>query len=167
LSGSTKRIKELQIIFDSPPRYGKGLDWTGYTVHDAANIFRRYLTQLPNPVIPLEFYDRFREPLRGQLSRAVGETDQPALTVEGFNHEQTIKTYQHLITEIPPLNRQLLLYILDLLAVFASKSDVNLMNSANLAAIFQPGLICHPDHDMKPEEYRLRREDCTRSSECK
>lgn len=38
LSGSAKRIKDLQTIFDSPERYGKGLDWTGYTVHDAANI---------------------------------------------------------------------------------------------------------------------------------
>src|ERR1700744_144567 len=64
LSGSARRIKELQEIFDSPERYGKGLDWTGYTVHDAANILRRYLNQLPEPIVPLEFYESFREPLR-------------------------------------------------------------------------------------------------------
>ena len=29
------------------------------------------------------------------------------------------------------------------------------MTSANLAAIFQPGMLSHPDHDMKPLEYRL------------
>lgn len=56
---------------------------------------------------------------------------------------------------MPPLNRQLLLYILDLLAVFASKSDLNRMTAANLAAIFQPGIISHPVHDMAPQEYRL------------
>lgn len=72
-----------------------------------------------------------------------------------FDHDTAIVTYQQLITEIPPLNRQLLLYILDLLAVFASKSDVNLMTSANLAAIFQPGVLSHPIHDMSPEAYRL------------
>ena len=60
-----------------------------------------------------------------------------------------------MITELPPLNRQLLLYILDLLAVFAAKSEVNRMNSQNLAAIFQPGMLSHPDHAMAPEEYRL------------
>ncbi|KAK6418805.1 GTPase activating protein (GAP) for Rho1p, partial [Oleoguttula sp. CCFEE 5521] len=49
----------------------------------------------------------------------------------------------------------LLLYILDLLAVFASKSDLNKMTTPNLAAIFQPGLLSHPDHDMAPQEYRL------------
>ena len=72
-----------------------------------------------------------------------------------FDQLQAITTYQRLITELPALNRQLLLYILDLLAVFASKSDLNLMTSANLAAIFQPGLLSHPTHDMKPQEYRL------------
>ena len=72
-----------------------------------------------------------------------------------FDHNAAIANYQRLITELPPLNRQLLLYILDLLAVFASKSDLNRMNSANLAAIFQPGLLSHPAHDMKPQEYRL------------
>ena len=72
-----------------------------------------------------------------------------------FDQTKAIITYQRLITELPPLNRQLLLYILDLLAVFASKSDINLMTSANLAAIFQPGLLSHPNHDMSPQEYRL------------
>ena len=75
--------------------------------------------------------------------------------VGNFDHEGAVATFQKLITELPPLNRQLLLYILDLLAVFASKSDTNRMNSANLAAIFQPGIISHPNHDMSPNQYRL------------
>ena len=142
-------------MFDSPERYGKGLDWTGYTVHDAANIFRRYLNQLPQPIVPLEFYERFREPLRNHQTHALGDTEAMAQQVPDFDHDKAIRTYQRLITELPSLNRQLLLYILDLLAVFASKSDVNLMTSANLAAIFQPGLLSHPNHDMSPQEYRL------------
>lgn len=155
LSGSAKRIKELQAQFDSPERYGKGLDWTGYTVHDAANILRRYLNQLPQPIVPLEFYERFRDPLRHHQAQAVGDTEAMAQEVPTFDHDKAIHTYQQLITELPSLNRQLLLYILDLLAVFAAKSDVNLMTSANLAAIFQPGLLSHPNHDMSPQEYRL------------
>lgn len=155
LSGSSKRIKDLQQIFDSPDRYGKGLDWTGYTVHDAANILRRYLNQLPEPIIPLEFYERFRDPLRHHQHQAVGDMEAQAQDVGDFNHEEAIATYQRLITEMPPLNRQLLLYILDLLAVFSSKSDLNRMTSPNLAAIFQPGMLSHPSHDMAPKEYRL------------
>ena len=154
MSGSEKRIKELRAIFDSPDRYGKGLDWAGYTVHDAANVLRRYLNQLPEPIVPLELYDRFREPLRGHTKQAVGDNEGPQLE-DDFDVNAAIVTYQHLITELPPLNRQLLLYILDLLAVFASKSDENRMNSQNLAAIFQPGMLSHPQHDMAPLEYRL------------
>ncbi len=155
LSGSSKRIKELQVLFDSPDRYGKGLDWTGYTVHDAANILRRYLNQLPQPIVPLTFYERCRDPLRSHQAQAVGDMEAQAQDVGDFDHEAAISTYQRLITELPPLNRQLLLYILDLLAVFASKSELNRMTSANLAAIFQPGMLSHPSHDMEPPEYRL------------
>ncbi|KAH8147529.1 uncharacterized protein LAJ45_08356 [Morchella importuna] len=141
LSGSAKRIKDLQTIFNSPDKYGKGLDWAGYTVHDAANIFRRYLNQLPEPIIPLDFYARFREPLQ--------------CAQEDFDALAAIRAYQDLIGKLPALNRQLLLYILDLLAVFASKAEQNLMTASNLAAIFQPGLINHPTHDMSPNDYKL------------
>ena len=155
LSGSAKRIKELQTIFDSPEKYGKGLDWTGYTVHDAANILRRYLNQLPEPIVPLDFYERFRAPLRKAQAPAGPESEMQLRDMSVAEHGAAVVAYQKLITELPPLNRQLLLYLLDLLAVFASKSDLNRMTAANLAAIFQPGIISHPSHDMSPLEYRL------------
>ncbi|KAG6038761.1 hypothetical protein E4U41_003717 [Claviceps citrina] len=154
LSGSEKRIKELKQIFDSPDRYGKGLVWEGYTVHDAANVLRRYLNDLPEPVVPLVLYEKFRDPLRGATKQPSGEAEGPQF-VDDFDELTAIKKYQQLITELPPLNRQLLLYILDLLAVFAAKSSENRMNSQNLAAIFQPGMLSHPNHAMAPEEYRL------------
>ncbi|KAF4977341.1 hypothetical protein FZEAL_6113 [Fusarium zealandicum] len=154
LSGSEKRIKELKTVFDSPDRYGKGLVWDGYTVHDAANVLRRYLNDLPEPVVPLDLYEKFRDPLRGATKQAVGDAEGPQF-VDNFNEKAAIERYQRLITELPPLNRQLLLYILDLLAVFAAKADENRMNSQNLAAIFQPGMLSHPSHAMAPEEYRL------------
>jgi GTPase-activating protein SAC7 len=155
LSGSAKRIKDLQAAFNSPDRYGKGLDWSGYTVHDAANILRRYLNQLPEPIVPLEFYERFRDPLRYHEAQAVGDMEAPGQAADDFDHDKAVAEYQKLIIELPPLNRQLLLYILDLLAVFSSKSDLNRMTSANLSAIFQPGVLSHPSHDMAPHEYRL------------
>lgn len=154
LNGSEKRIKELKTIFDSPDRYGKGLIWDGYTVHDAATVLRRYLNDLPEPVVPLDLYEKFRDPLRGATKQAVGDTDGPQF-VENFDERAAIFKYQKVITDLPPLNKQLLLYILDLLAVFAAKSDENRMNSQNLAAIFQPGMLSHPSHAMAPEEYRL------------
>lgn len=88
-------------------------------------------------------------------AQAAETNELQTLDARGFDHDAAVLAYQKLITELPPLNRQLLLYILDLLAVFASKSELNKMNSANLSAIFQPGLISHPSHDMAPAEYKL------------
>ena len=138
-------------------------------MHDAANILRRYLNQLPEPIVPLEFYGRFRDPLMRYATpsrpvRADGDPDPDpdgagagagAAVIMDDDAANIIAIYQQVITELPPLNRQLLLYILDLLAVFASKSDINRMTSNNLAAIFQPGILSHPQHDMDPGEYRF------------
>jgi len=145
-SGSLRRIREMQLAFDTPDRYGKGFDYTGYTVHDSANLLLRYLLQLPVPVVPLEFYDRFRSPVIDYKSAGTSYL------------ETAIRTYQSLITEMPPLHRQLLLYMLDFLAVFASKCDLNKMTTAKLAAIFQPGLLSHPEHRLLPNEQQLSQE---------
>lgn len=104
--------------------------------------------------MPLDLYERFRDPLRGATRSAVGDADGPHF-IDDFDVDGAIVKYQQLIKELPPLNRQLLLYLLDLLAVFAAKADENRMNSQNLAAIFQPGMLSHPVHAMAPEEYRL------------
>ena len=112
------------------------------------------MNDLPEPVVPLDLYERFREPLRGHTKQAVGDSEGTQL-LENFDQQEAVVKYQALIKELPPLNRQLLLYILDLLAVFAAKSDENRMTAQNLAAIFQPGMLSHPQHAMAPEEYRL------------
>lgn len=61
VSGSNKRINQLQTVFDQPPRYGKDFDWTGYSVHDAASVLRRYLNSLP--VSPLSALRRAAQSL--------------------------------------------------------------------------------------------------------
>ena len=151
-------MQELRVAFDSPPRYGKSLDWTGYTEHDAANTLLRYLLQLPEPLVPptiKNLYERFREPLQGHQAQAVGPIEGQRPCTGDFDHRVAIDSYQSLITNLPPLNRQLLLYIMDLLAVFASKSDHNKMTTPKLAALFQPGIIAYPDHRLIAEEVRL------------
>ncbi|KAL8278805.1 hypothetical protein RQP46_008874 [Phenoliferia psychrophenolica] len=124
VSGSNKRINQLQEVFDSPPRYGKDLDWTPYTVHDAASVLRRYLNMMPEPVIPQDLYREFT---------GVLQNPQPL--------SDSIAAYRHLISLLPPTSRYLLLYLLDFLSVFARYSHQNLMTASNLAVVFQPGLV--------------------------
>ncbi|OAX42698.1 Rho GTPase activation protein [Rhizopogon vinicolor AM-OR11-026] len=141
VNGSNKRMRELQAAFETPPRYGKTLDWKKeyFTTHDVASVFRRYLTQMPEPVIPHDMYHDFRD----------------VLVKKPFNQDEVIATYKRLIQRMPRANQYLLLYVLDLLSVFARKSDKNLMTATNLAVIFRPGLISHPTHEMSPGEHAL------------
>jgi hypothetical protein len=76
---------------------------------------------------------------------------------------------------MPRANQYLLLYVLDLLSVFARRCDKNLMTAASrysfldaqahdltgvqdLAVIFRPGIISHPDHEMSPQQHQLSQE---------
>ena len=133
ISGSVARLRTLQAAFNEPPRYGKGLDWSGFTVHDAAAILLRYLYQLPEPVIPLDNYEAFQQPLK--------EYEGKPIPSENFHTQYIIRQYQKLIRELPPLSRQILLYLLDFLAVFASKADLNHMTPQKLAQRFQPTIL--------------------------
>ncbi|EGN98845.1 hypothetical protein SERLA73DRAFT_107999 [Serpula lacrymans var. lacrymans S7.3] len=144
VNGSTKRMRDLQAAFEAPPRYGKSMDWKNeqYTTHDVASVFRRYLTQMPEPVIPHGMYHDFRD----------------ALSKKSSNQDEVISTYKRLIQSMPRANQYLLLYVLDLLSVFARKSDKNLMTATNLAVIFRPGLISHPNHELSPKEHQLSQE---------
>ncbi|KIS68917.1 uncharacterized protein UMAG_02902 [Mycosarcoma maydis] len=139
IAGSQKRMKELQETFDTPPRYGKSVDWSKYSVHDAASVLRRYFNHMPEPVVPHDLYTEFRN-IRAK---------------EQFDQAGAIKTYRLLISSMPSASQYLLLYVLDLLAVFARKSDKNLMPSSNLAVIFQPGMFSHPSHELSPGEHKL------------
>jgi len=41
--GASSRVRELRQIFDTPDHYEKGIDWIGYTVHDAVGFLLLYL----------------------------------------------------------------------------------------------------------------------------
>jgi len=60
---------------------------------------------------------------------------------EPFNQEQVIATYKSLIRRMPRPNQHLLFYVLDLLMVFASKCDKNLMTATSKYVFFQSFMI--------------------------
>ncbi|MBW0516913.1 hypothetical protein O181_056628 [Austropuccinia psidii MF-1] len=100
-----------------------------FSVHDASSVLRRYLMSLPEPLIPHSMYQDFREIL------SIHQNDKP----------KQIKLFKSLISTLSPSSQYLLLYLLDLLSVFANRSDLNLMTANNLAVVFQPALCpIHP-----------------------
>ena len=91
-----------------------------------------------------------------------------------FNKEELIGAYKRLIGQLPLANQYLLLYVLDLLTVFARRSDVNKMtatstclpketrirvdNLVDLAVIFRPAVLNHPAHEMSPDHHKQSQE---------
>ncbi|KAG5461715.1 MAG: hypothetical protein BJ554DRAFT_6042, partial [Olpidium bornovanus] len=138
--GSLRRMAELQGRFDGQPAFGTDINLSPggeYTVHDVASAVRRYLTELPESVIPEDMYDVFRA------------------TYDEFrdDEDEQVARYKVHILNLPPTHRDVLAFITDSLAVFALHAESTLMSVENLAAVFQPGLLNHPDHCADPGEY--------------
>ncbi|KAI9310676.1 Rho GTPase activation protein [Dichotomocladium elegans] len=139
ISGSNRRIGILQAIFDDANGFGTNFKWEGeYTVHDAANVMRRFLNHLPEPVITLEYYGAFKDAM-GQAFSSV---------------DKKIEAFQELINCLPIPHQHLLLYIMDMLGLFAMTKDRTLMDISALAAVFVPGVLSHPNDDLNPAGYK-------------
>ncbi|KAJ2883124.1 GTPase activating protein (GAP) for Rho1p, partial [Coemansia asiatica] len=138
INGSMKRVQKLQDEFNQRPSYGRHTEWTGYTLHDAATILRRYLISLPESVISVEFYSVFIEKFAEPLPDEVKARD-----------------FGLLIARLAPEAQYTLLFMLELLSVFArpENCEKTLMNASNLAAVLQPCLLVHPGHVANPHEY--------------
>ncbi|KAK9712837.1 GTPase activating protein (GAP) for Rho1p [Basidiobolus ranarum] len=139
VNGSARRVNEIQSLFDLAPDYGQNVSLESYTVHDAANLFRRYLNSLPEPVIVHQLYFLFR--------KVYDEYHQ--------DEEKLIRAFQASMVYLPHAHQALLIYILDLLGFFAAQAEQTLMNTSNLASVFQPCILAHPTHELNPEEYKI------------
>lgn len=136
-------MSRLQKAFDTPPEYGKGLVWDDYTCHDAAGILLRYLKTLPEPVIPYEHYEAFITGLAPFIEREL-DSDESA---------EAITAIKSLIVLLPSDNRQLLLYLLDTIAVFADRVEQNKMTALRLISSFQPSVLANVPSAMDAEAH--------------
>ncbi|KAJ8663063.1 hypothetical protein O0I10_001240 [Lichtheimia ornata] len=140
MSGSIRRIADLQCIFNTPEDYGAKFEWEHgkYTVHDAANVMRRFLNHLPEPVIPLDYYRPFKEAYDDDYDTSMAK----------------IEAFQNLIDCLPLVHQYLLMYIMDMLGLFANAEEKTRMSISSLAAVFAPGILSHPDDEYRPGGYK-------------
>lgn len=107
---------------------------------------------LPEPIIPHAQYRDFVQPMqKHQQTQAQDLSEQEILEAQSV----LVPDYQRMVKELPPLNRQLLLYLLDTLAVFASRSEKNKMTAQRLVMCFQPALISAEPEKMDEYEHKL------------
>lgn len=153
--GQHARISDLENIFCKSPKYGRNIDWTGYTIYDAASLLLRYFRSLPEPIIPQRYYQRFVQLFRRCVNSEGNKGD---LRMSAPVHTMTVDKIRSYIRQLPPLNRRLLLYVLDLLAFFAGDSKERGLARAKIISIFQPALLTLETVKMDTVEQRLATE---------
>uniref|UniRef100_A0A670Z935 Rho GTPase-activating protein 24 n=1 Tax=Pseudonaja textilis TaxID=8673 RepID=A0A670Z935_PSETE len=122
LPGQDNLVKKLRDAFDAGERPSFDPDTD---VHTVASLFKLYLRELPEPVIPWSQYEDFL--LCGQL----------LTSDKGKGYPQLVKQLAHL----PPDNYNLLSYICRFLHEVQQSSDTNKMSVENLATVFGVNLI--------------------------
>ena len=158
--GSPSRLRELNAAFNQPPDYGRDLDWSGYTVYDAAGILLKLLLRLPESVIPSNLYLKFQQPLLSHILAARdGRTVFDVMTSD--ENKTAIKDYRELVATLPPLPRHLLLYLLSLMVIIASMSKIGVYKmtaSGAVAEVFQPAILApaRPSEDSRKKSAESR-----------
>lgn len=141
ISGTESAVQNLQDSFTRPPRYGRGMHWRGYTVHDAASTMLRFLNWLPEPVIPLERYEAFQSPLKQNFLDWKRTTESPTRLRCTHIDGSIVDEYVQQMTLLPEVSRHLLLFLLDIFVVVVSHSESNKMTSSRIAQVFQPVIL--------------------------
>lgn len=95
----------------------------------------RYLKMLPEPVIPYDHFDSF-------VNTNIIDALPDVRTYEyGGDADPILKELKTAVSNLNPINKQLLMYLLDLMAVFASKSNINRLTTIRLVSAFQPSIL--------------------------
>lgn len=149
ISGSTKRMRELQTLFDTGPKVSDPRRHSQTTLNWFADYFSLARTSTgPNlrsrhtmwppsldaslhkhqsPSFPTTSITRSVPSI--PIKEPAGVLTSQFRGVDREDIDYAVKEYKSLIRAMPPVNQYLLLYVLDLLSVFARKSDVNLMTA--------------------------------------
>ncbi|KAJ3036663.1 hypothetical protein HDV00_002487 [Rhizophlyctis rosea] len=136
VSGSEKRMGHLAVEFDTPPTYGSGCSFEGYSVYDVADFLKKYLRRMPEPLLTFELYPHLLKCL-----------DVPAES--GLR----IRALRLLLLLLPSPHLVLLETLLDLFASIVTNSHQNQMNSHNLARVFSPNILRSKSQKQPLEEY--------------
>lgn len=116
-------LSSLKKDFKAYPQYGLGHDWSSYSPQDAASLLLYFLKRLGQPLIPYEFLEAFRNPCRS--SSTVSEA-------------RKLGVYCRLVASLYPVQRHLLLYLLDFLSFFSSSTaDIDLLSLRFLNVFFR------------------------------
>jgi hypothetical protein len=127
LSGSSAQIDKLKSEFNS----GTLIDLkTVSDPHTVSGVLKLWFRELPEPLMTYDLYESF---IAAQQER---------------DPNKRIRYLRHLISNLPPVNRATLKYLIEFLNRVEKHSEVNKMTVTNLATVFAPNLLKQREDNM-------------------
>lgn len=104
------------------------LEKYSYDPHIIANVFKKWLRELPEPLLTFALYPKFS-------------------TLTEGSDEELIPKAKAVISQLPTANLQLATAVFNFLHIVASYSTLNKMHFRNLGTVFSPLLLRSPEID--------------------
>ncbi|KAI9003234.1 hypothetical protein BC832DRAFT_540687 [Gaertneriomyces semiglobifer] len=123
VNGSERRISALTKVFETPP-YGIDADLTGYSVYDIADMLKRYLRGLGEPLLTGELYREFLK----------------CLEIPEDEFSTRVRAVRLLLLLLPPPFLLVLTTLMDLFNAIIGHPETQ-MNAHALGRIFSPVLL--------------------------
>ncbi|KAH8162263.1 hypothetical protein CIB48_g5980 [Xylaria polymorpha] len=142
--GDIFRVAKLKEIFSVGPTYGEDVNFTNYTVYDAADLIMLYLSQLPRPLIPESLAKRWIS-----LSRQATLSGSHATRLD-----QCIDFWEEALSGLRGPSRSLFKLLLNLWADVATAQEENDMTAERLADVVLKPLI-HVSSGQYKTDYML------------
>jgi len=121
MDGDQARLAQLKEVFSSAETsYGKELDWSQFSVHDAANLILAFLSELPKPIISESVAKRWIS-----LSRQAA--------MGGVRLDQGLDFWEEALMGVQGHGRALFKLLLNLWGDLADVADANQMTAERLA----------------------------------
>lgn len=119
-SANAAVLKDVQKQFNE----GKRVDFAHFgDIHIPAALLKSFLRQLPEPILTLDLYDYI-------------------VRIQTFDKDERLSEMRRVLKdELPEDNYFILKYVIQFLTEVAAKSEVNRMDSKNLAVVFGPNLL--------------------------
>ncbi|KAM0756568.1 hypothetical protein T439DRAFT_309052 [Meredithblackwellia eburnea MCA 4105] len=124
ISGENRVIQDTKAKIDAGQDVSSHL--SSFDIHNITGLIKMFLRELPEPLIPFDFYAPFLE------ANAIQEFDDRLYAI------------RDLVWSLPSPNFHLLRRLTEHLDRITDHEDVNSMHSANLAIVFAPNLLQPP-----------------------
>jgi len=142
----------MLLVRDLKDRFDEGetldLEKEDADIHSVASLLKQYFRELPECLIPFNKYQEFMNiAMRYQGSRA------------STARSEEVELLRVAMTDVPQDNYNCLKYLCRFLKMIADKTAINKMTAQNIARVFGPNIIRHPQMDDNPEVFMLTTAD--------